>query len=246
MKYSFIAQQKKTWPIDLMCRTLGVKRNGYYRFQKHRRNKSEDQAHQALLQCVKDIDVASDHSYGSRRMQQALDGCGYSFGRGKTRSLMKDADVQVRYRKKYKVTTNSQHSQPVFNNLLNRPFEVDQPNRVYASDVTYIWTQEGWLYLAVVLDLYSRKVVGWSMSSRMKAELVCDALTMAIWQRRPDSPFRSRRSICEQSVSTLTGDPWLPRQHEPERQLLGQLRGGKLLWQLEAGARAMAKLSNPV
>lgn len=187
MKYSFIAQQKKTWPIDLMCRALGVKRNGYYRFQKHRRNKSEDLAHQALLQCVKDIDVTSDHSYGSRRMREALNGCGYSFGRDKTRSLMKEADVQVRYRKRYKVTTHSQHSQPVFNNLLNRQFEVDQPNRVYASDVTYIWTQEGWLYLAVVLDLYSRKVVGWSMSSRMQAQLVCDALTMAIWQRRPEA-----------------------------------------------------------
>lgn len=85
------------------------------------------------------------------------------------------------------MTTNSRRSQPVFDNGLNRQFEVDQPNRVYASDVTYIWTQEGWLYLAVVLDLYSRKVVGWSMSSRMKAELVCDALTMAIWQRRPEA-----------------------------------------------------------
>jgi putative transposase len=130
---------------------------------------------------------------------------------------MKEADVQVRYRKRYKVTTNSQHSQPVFNNLLNRQFEVDQPNRVYASDVAYIWTQEGWLYLAVVLDLYSRKVVGWSMSSRMQAQLVCDALTMAIWQRRPDPSFGSWRSIRQQSISTLTGDPRLPRQHESER-----------------------------
>jgi putative transposase len=98
-----------------------------------------------------------------------------------------EADVQVRYRKKHKVTTNSQHSQLVFSNSLNRQFEADQPNRVYASDVTYIWTQEGWLYLAVVLDLYSRKVVGWSMSSRMQAQLVCDALAMAIWQRRPEA-----------------------------------------------------------
>jgi putative transposase len=187
VKYSFIAQYKKTWPIDLICRTLGVKRNGYYRFQKCRRNKSEDLSQQALLQCVKEIDMASDHSYGSRRMQKALNGHGYSVGRGKTISLMKEAGVKVRYRKKYKVTTNSHHSQPVFANLLNRQFEVAQPNRIYASDVTYIWTQEGWLYLAVVLDLYSRKVVGWSMSSRMKAQLVCDALTMAIWQRRPEA-----------------------------------------------------------
>jgi transposase InsO family protein len=93
--------------------------------------------------------------------------------------------VQARQRKKFKVTTNSNHQQPVFDNLLQRQFDVPQTDRVYASDVTYIWTQEGWLYLAVVIDLCSRKVVGWSMSSRMKAQLVCDALTMAIWQRRP-------------------------------------------------------------
>ena len=90
-------------------------------------------------------------------------------------------------RSKYKVTTNSNHKQPVFDNLLDREFAVEQPDQVYASDITYIWTQEGWLYLAVVIDLYSRKVVGWSMSSRMKAQMVCDALEMAVWQRRPDA-----------------------------------------------------------
>ena len=98
---------------------------------------------------------------------------------------MKEAKVQVKRRKKYKVTTNSNHKQPVFENVLNRKFDVDQADRAYVGDVTYLWTQEGWLYLAVVIDLYSRKVVGWSMGSRMKTQLVCDALTMAIWQRRP-------------------------------------------------------------
>ena len=91
----------------------------------------------------------------------------------------------VRYRKIYKVTTNSNHKKPVFENVLNRQFSMTKPNQAYVSDMTYIWTQEGWLYLAVVVDLYSRKVVGWSMSSRMKTELVCDALKMAIWQRKP-------------------------------------------------------------
>jgi putative transposase len=187
VKYAFIAQHKKTWPIDLMCRVLGVKRNGYYRYQQRSRDQEDDSEHQALLNCVKEIDVASDHSYGSRRMQEALNARGYTVGRDKTRRLMKEAGVQVRYRKPYKVTTDSDHSQPVFDNLLNRQFEVSQPNQVYASDITYIWTQEGWLYLAVVLDLYSRKVVGWSMGTRMKAQLVCDALQMAIWQRRPEA-----------------------------------------------------------
>ena len=93
--------------------------------------------------------------------------------------------MQVRHRKKYKVTTNSKHSLPLFDNLLKRQFVVEAPDQVYVSDITYLWTREGWLYLAVVIDLYSRKVVGWSMSSRMKAQLVCDALTMAIWLRKP-------------------------------------------------------------
>lgn len=185
MKYSFIAQHKKTWPIDPMCRVLGVKRSGYYRFQKLKLNTPEDPVHQALLHCVKAIATANDYCYGSRRMQVALTNQGYAVGRNKARGLMKEAGVKVRYRKKYKMTTNSAHSQPVFDNLLNRQFKVAQPDRVYAGDITYIETQEGWLYLAVVLDLYSRKVVGWSMSSRMKAQLVCDALTMAIGRRRP-------------------------------------------------------------
>ncbi len=98
---------------------------------------------------------------------------------------MREAGVQARQRKKYKVTTNSNHKQPVFDNVLGHQFNVPQTDQVYAADVTDIWTQEGWLYLAVVMDLCSRKVVGWSMSSRMKAQLVCDALTMAIWQRQP-------------------------------------------------------------
>jgi len=98
---------------------------------------------------------------------------------------MREANVQARQHRKYKVTTNSNHQQPIFENLVKREFEVAEPDQVYAADITYIWTQEGWLYLAVVIDLYSRKVVGWSMSSRMKAQLVCDALQMAVWRRQP-------------------------------------------------------------
>jgi transposase InsO family protein len=99
---------------------------------------------------------------------------------------MKETGVKAKkQRKKYKVTTNSNHKQPVYDNLVGRQFDISEPDQVYAADITYLWTQEGWLYLAVVMDLCSRKIVGWSMSSRMKAQLVCDALRMAIWQRRP-------------------------------------------------------------
>ena len=138
-----------------------------------------------MLDWIKKIAESSRYTYGSRRIKNALNALGYPIGIRKTKHLMKDAGVFVRYRKKYKVTTNSNHSKPLFENVLNRQFRVDEPDRAYVSDITYINTQEGWLYLAVVIDLFSRKIVGWSMSSRMKADLVCDALKMAIWQRKP-------------------------------------------------------------
>ncbi len=118
-------------------------------------------------------------------MKRAMNALGFPVSRTETVNLMKEAKAQVRHKKKLKVTTNSNHKLLLFDNLLKRQFDVAQPDQVYASNITYIWTQEGWLYLAVVIDLYSRKVVGWSMSSRMTAQLVCDALTMAIWLRRP-------------------------------------------------------------
>ena len=168
-----------------MCLLMGVLRSGYYRYRKNSRNKPVNPEHQEMLDFVKEISDKSNCTYGSRRMQKALNALGYPVGRNKTKKLMKEAGVMVRYRKKYKVTTNSNHKKPVFENILNREFSPAAPDRAYASDITYVWTQEGWLYLAVVIDLFSRKIVGWSMSSRMKASLVCDALKMALWQRKP-------------------------------------------------------------
>ncbi len=185
MKYSFITQHKNTYPISLQCQVLGVSRSGYYNYCRGIANKGDDPEHQEMLGWVKKVGESSNYSYGSRRMKKALNALGFPVNRNTARKLMKEANVKVRHRKKYKVTTNSNHKQPVFDNLLERQFNVPRPDQVYVADITYIWTQEGWLYLAVVIDLYSRKVVGWSMSTRMKAKLVCDALTMAIWQRRP-------------------------------------------------------------
>ena len=185
MKYSFIARHKKTWSIGTMCRLMGVARSGFYHYQKHTANKPRDPEHQEMLHWVRKIAEATEDSYGSRRMKKALNLLGFPVNRDKARKLMKEAGVVVKHKKKYKVTTDSNHKQPVYENLLERDFSPEQPDQMYAADVTYIWTTEGWLYLAVVLDLFSRKVVGWSMSSRMKADLVCDALKMAIWRRRP-------------------------------------------------------------
>ena len=186
MKYSFITQHKNTYPIRLMCQVLGVNRNGYYSYYKSAA-RATDPEHEEMLRWVKKIDEESKHSYGSRRMKRALNALGFPVSRNKARKLMKQADVQVRHRKKYKVTTNSNHKQPVYQNLVARQFDVPQIDKVYAGDITYIWTHEGWLYLAVIIDLCSRRVVGWSMGSRMTSRLVCDALKMAVWNRRPEA-----------------------------------------------------------
>lgn len=168
-----------------MCRLMGINRNSYYSYQRRQKHRPEDPEHQEMLAWIKKVAEASRYTYGSRRVRKALNALGYPIGIKKTKRLMKEAEVFVRYRKKYKVTTNSKHSKPLFENVLNRQFNVERPDRAYVSDITYINTQEGWLYLAVVIDLFSRKVVGWSMGARMTADLVCNALKMAIWQRKP-------------------------------------------------------------
>jgi len=185
MKYAFVTRYKETWPVDLMCRLLGVTRNGYYSYCKRQRMREPDPEHQAMLEAVKEIAHGSGYSYGTRRMKRALGALGFPVSRQKARKLMREADIAVRYRKKYKATTNSKHKQPVFENVLDRQFSTQAPDQAYVSDITYLWTQEGWLYLAVVVDLFSRRVVGWSMGSRMKAGLVVDALHLAVWRRRP-------------------------------------------------------------
>ena len=148
MKYSFITQKKKTYPVGLMCQLMGVSRSAYYDYVRCTDSCSESQRHEEILEAVRDIANSSNHSYGSRRIGKALNTLGYPVGRWKARSLMREAGVQVKHRKKYKVTTDSNHKQPVFENKLNRQFDVEAPNQVYAGDITYIWTREGCLYLA--------------------------------------------------------------------------------------------------
>jgi transposase InsO family protein len=118
-------------------------------------------------------------------MAEEIEAHGTPCGRHKAATIMKLADVAAKQKKKFKVTTDSKHNLPVAPNLLNREFTVNEPDRVYVSDITYLWTQEGWLYLAVVIDLFSRQVEGWSLNQRMERTLVMDALRMAVWRRQP-------------------------------------------------------------
>ncbi len=129
--------------------------------------------------------MASGKSYGSRRLKVALQERGIMMGRYRVRRLMREQGLKPVWRRKFVHTTDSRHNLPVFENVLARQFNPDQPDRAWVSDLTYIQTRSGWLYLAVVLDLFSRKVVGWAMAPTMPAELVCSALQMAIMQRNP-------------------------------------------------------------
>lgn len=163
-----------------------MSRSGYYKWQK-RGQSSMQKERERLILVVKEIDRQAKGSYGTRRICKELCLQGERCGRGKARTLMKLAGVTARQVKKFKVTTDSKHNFPVAPNLLDRQFEVEEPNRVWVSDITYLWTTEGWLYLAVIIDLFSRKVVGWSLNKRITRHLVMDALQMAIWRRRPGS-----------------------------------------------------------
>ena len=138
-----------------------------------------------LVSIIRQIHSETRGAYGSRRTSKRLRSQGHNVGRYRSRSLMKKAGVSVKHRKKFRITTDSNHNLPVAPNLLNRNFQVDLPDTVWCSDISYLWTMEGWLYLAVVIDLYARKVVGWAMSRSMKASLVKDALSMAYWRRKP-------------------------------------------------------------
>lgn len=165
---------------------MRVSRSGFYSW-KNRGESLRQREQERLIPKVKAIHRQTRQSYGARRISDELEAQGESCGRTKAGTLMKLAGVEAKQKKKFKATTDSKHNLPVAPNLLDRNFEVPEPDRVYCADITYIWTAEGWLYLAIVLDLFSRQIVGWSMSNRMKKKLVIDALHMAIWRRRPES-----------------------------------------------------------
>lgn len=182
MSYQLIAQlQTKAIPVSHCCRVLDVSRSGYYA-ARHRPAKPvlcKTSVH------LKAAFAVSHQSYGSRRLVTALEMQGIQIGRYKARSLMRKAGLKPVWKRKFIHTTDSKHDLPIAANLLDRQFNPDAPNVAWVSDITYIRTGTGWLYLAIVLDLYSRKVVGWAMAPSMPAELVCRALQMAIQQRGP-------------------------------------------------------------
>ena len=184
MRFHFIQTVKKAYPLCLLCKVMQVSRSGYYSWEK-RDKSARDQERERLIPKVKEIHKTSRKTYGSRRIAKELESLGARCGKHKAGTLMKLAGVEAKQRKKFKATTDSKHTMPVAPNLLERQFAVQTRDLVWVGDITYIWTTEGWLYLAVVIDLFSRRVVGWSINKRMTKQLVKDALLMAIWRRKP-------------------------------------------------------------
>jgi transposase InsO family protein len=186
MKYLFIEKHQLEYPVRQLCQVLEVSPSGYYGWR-------ERQAHlpdphlQALVEHIERIHKQSCGTYGSPRVHAQLCREGFHYNRKRIARLMSLKGLVGRRKTRKVRTTDSQHDRPVAPNHLNRDFQAEEPDEKWVADITYIPTREGWLYLAVVLDLYSRKAVGWSMMATMTADLVEDALRMALYERQPQA-----------------------------------------------------------
>lgn len=184
MKYAFIQQHQERFKVNLMCQALEVSRSGYYEWcQRPESRRQQENRH--LGEKVKASHERSRKTYGARRIRQELVEEGESISRTRVARLMKQQKLESKRRRQFKATPQTHPTRPAAPNILNPAFETTRPDRVYVGDITFIPTEEGWLYLAVLIDLYSRAVVGWAMSARINATLTHDALMMAIWKRRP-------------------------------------------------------------
>ena len=185
-----------------MCQVLKVSRSGYYDWLKYplSKRKMEDMK---LKQKIMQIYIKSRKTYGSPRIYQKLLREDYHIGQKRVARLMQELDICAVAKRKYKATTDSKHSQPVAENHLNRDFTPKRPNQYWVADITYIYTQEGWLYLATIMDLFSRKIIGWSLRDRLTKELVISALDMALKQRKLSSDLLLHSDRGSQYVSEL-------------------------------------------
>jgi putative transposase len=187
VKYAFVQRHRRVWPISVQCRVLRISLAGYHEHLarracgSQRRHLSDD----ALLVHIKAIHAETRGGYGWPRVWKELLARGVRVGKDRVQRLMQLHGIRAKGKRRFKVTTDSGHDLSISPNLLNREFTVTQPDKVWAGDITYIPTDEGWLFLAVVIDLFSRQVVGWSLRDDMTREIVIDALRMAWFKRHP-------------------------------------------------------------
>jgi putative transposase len=184
VRFAFIATEKASYPVALMCRVLQVSRSGYYAWSKR------PPAARTLQDQTLALDVAAIHAqsrgrYGSPRVHAELRQRGQRTARKRVARLMRAAGLYARERRRFRSTTDSEHDMAIKGNLLARRFAVPAPNSGWVTDITYLWTLEGWLYLAIILDLFSRRVVGWAISERLERGVALDALQMALTDRQP-------------------------------------------------------------
>jgi len=183
VKFGFVAKHRGAWPINLMCGALGVSRSGFYAWlSRPRSQRSLDD--EAIGRQVRQSFLDSDRTYGARRVWRDVLETGQPCGLHRIERLMRAQALRARPRRRAKPIDQGERNQAaIAPNLLDRAFMAPAPNRKWVADFTYLWTAEGWLYVAVVLDLYSRRAIGWSMQAQMATQLVADALVMAVWRR---------------------------------------------------------------
>jgi len=196
MKYWFMDQHSSTHGVQKMCRIIGASRSGYYRWKIQPQSRRQKENEKILME-IKESHKNSRRAYGSPRIVEDLKAKGMKCSENRVARLMKIHGIVGKAKKKFKATTNSNHALPVAENLMNQNFTAEKPNTVWLSDITYVPTLEGWLYLVVILDLFSRQVVGWAMSDRLTSGFVVKALYQAIGRRHPGSGciFHSDRGI---------------------------------------------------
>jgi putative transposase len=181
VKFGFVAKHRGAWPVNLMCDALGVSRSGFYAWLGRPRSQ-RSLVDEALSISIRQSFMASDRTYGARRIWHDVLALGQQCGLHRIERLMREQALRARPRRRGLPADRGERS-VIADNVLDRQFEADAPNQKWVADFTYIWTAEGWLYVAVVLDLFSRRIVGWSMQASMTSQLVADALMMALWRR---------------------------------------------------------------
>lgn len=260
MTFGFIEAEKASFPISRMCRALGVSQSGFFAWQDRPACRRQQQD-MVYLAHIRTAFALSNGTYGSPRMHRDLVDEGHEIGRHRTARLMGENRLIARQKRRFKRTTDSEHAWPVAPNLVAQDFTADGPDRKWGADISYIWTAEGWLYLAVVLDLFSRRVVGWATSDRLKRDLAVEALRRALVARNPapglvhhsdrgsqycsvDYQALLRKRDILISLSAIACNR-LPAMNERARELLRQLDGRNVLQDHQVGADLAGRLAIP-
>jgi len=196
MRYQFMEGYRSTFEVKEMCRSFKISRSGYYGWRE-RGESARAQENEQLVQAIKEAHRKSRERYGSLRITEELRESGYRCSKNRIARLMRKHGIVAKMRRRFKVTTHSKHSLPVAENVLQKKFSAERPDRVWVSDITYVRTDEGWLYLAAILDVYSRQIVGWSMKDRLTQDLTIYSLQQALGRRSTCSGliFHSDRGV---------------------------------------------------